>query len=286
MASLRFMDIILHWWVLLALVLLGGGFAYTPLVARSAALADYRGLAAPRRRQLLWGALVFGAVAMLLAGMLGLSHPGGPVPAGMILALRGVLLLVLAALLWRKCDESPWVLLPAFALLLTQSLASHSAALPQSIAPVLADWAHLSFTSLWLGGVAMFALVSVRLASPKDLGLLIARFSPLAMFCVLAVTLTGIIQSASFLGSLDALVTTRYGQVILLKVGLLILLIAFGAFHQQVISPRLQAWRLRDVAGVQQAVRRFRIGILLELLVSILILLAAGALTALPPAVG
>ncbi len=283
------MDIILHWWILLALALGAGGFAFTPLVARSAALADYRRLAAPRRRRLLWGALLFAAIAMLLAGIVGLLRTDAqPVllSPGLIFAARIVLLAVLGIMLWQKREDSVWVLVPALTLLLTQSLLSHSAALPQPIAPVLADWAHLSFTSLWLGGVAMFALVSVPLAEPKDLGVLIARFSPLAMFCVLAVTLTGIVQSASFLGSLDALLTTSYGRVILVKVVLLLVLVGLGAFHQQVISPCLQAWRLRDVTSAQQAVRRFRIGILVELVVSVLILLAAGALTALPPVAG
>ena len=289
MASLQPMDIILHWWILLALALVAGGFAFTPLVVRSATLADYRRLAAPRRRRLLWGALPFAAIAILLAGTVGLLRTDAQ-PAllspGLILAARIVLLAVLGIMLWQKREDSVWVLVPALALLLTQSLLSHSAALPEPIAPVLADWVHLSFGLLWLGGVAMFALVSVPLAEPKDLGVLIVHFSPLAMFCVLAVTLTGIVQSASFLGSLEALLTTNYGRVILVKVILLLVLVGLGAFHQQVISPRLQAWRLRDVTSTQQAVRRFRIGILVELAVSVLILLAAGALTALPPVAG
>ena len=289
MASLQLMDIILHWWALLTLALISGGFAFTPLVARAAALADYRQRSVRRKRRVLWLAVGMAACAVLLAAVYDALTAGLPAfvnwHLGVLLA-RIVLLAVLGMVLWLKREDSAWVLVPALALLLTQSLLSHSAALPQPIAPVLADWTHLSFTSLWLGGVAMFALVSVPLAEPKDLGMLIARFSPLAMFCVLAVTLTGIVQSASFLGSLDALLTTSYGRVILVKVVLLLVLVGLGAFHQQVISPRLQAWRLRDVAGAQQAVRRFRIGILVELVVSILILLAAGALTALPPVAG
>jgi copper transport protein len=281
------MDIILHWWVLLALATLAGGFAFTPLVARTEALAAYRQRARSRKRRVLWAALGAAVVATLASSLYNAVTGGLSSFVNMQLGLLIVRLIVLASLsvlLWRGLDETGWVLLPVLALLLTQSLSSHSAGLAQPLAPVLADWAHLTFTSIWLGGVAMLALLSAPLAEPKDLGLLIARFSPLAMFCVLAVTLTGIAQSASFLGSLENLLITSYGRVILLKVALLLALIGFGAFHQQVISPRLQAWRLRDVAGAQQAARRFRIGIVLELGVSVLILLAAGALTALPPA--
>jgi putative copper export protein len=287
MEALPLLDTILRWWVLLALAVVGGGFAYTPLVARSSVLGDYRQLTVTRRQRLLYGALLFAGAATLLDVVYGLLSMGAFAlrwPVSGILAGRLVLLALLGGMLWRRRDESGWVLVPVVSLLLTQSLLSHSAALSQPVAPVLADWVHLVFSSLWLGGVAMFALVSAPLAEPKDLGLLIARFSPLAMFCVLTITLTGIVQSASFLGSVEALLNTSYGRVILLKVMLLLVLIGLGAFHQQVISPRLQAWRLRDVQGAQQAVRRFRIGILLELVVSALILLAAGALTALSPA--
>lgn len=287
--SLPPVDTILRWWTLFTLALLCGGFTFTPLVARAAALADYRQRSVWRKRRVLGGAVGMAACAVVLAAVYAVLTTGLSAFVNthlMVLLARIVLLAVLGIVLWRKREDSAWVLVPALALLVTQSLLSHSVALPQPIAPVLADWAHLSFTSLWLGGVAMFALVSAPLAEPKDLGLLIARFSPLAMFCVLAVTLTGIVQSASFLGSLEALLTTNYGRVILVKVVLLLVLVGLGAFHQQVISPRLQAWRLRDAASAQQAVRRFRIGILVELIVSALILLAAGALTALPPVVG
>ena len=40
------LETVLRWWVLLALALVCGGFAFTPLVARSASLADYRQLSA------------------------------------------------------------------------------------------------------------------------------------------------------------------------------------------------------------------------------------------------
>jgi copper transport protein len=230
--------------------------------------------------------ILFTAVAILLAaiyylGSVGIANLFGLY--GVVLLVRLALLVILALALRYGREERAWVLLPCALLLLTQSLLSHSAAEAQPVAPVLADWAHLTFTALWLGGVAMLALVVAPLADPKNLGAIITHFSPLAMFSVFVVTLTGIVQSASFLGSLDELVTTSYGRTIVIKVILLIVLIGFGAYHQQVISPRLQAWRLRDTSSADRATRRFRVSILLEMLVSAIILLAAGALTALPP---
>jgi copper transport protein len=142
------------------------------------------------------------------------------------------------------------------------------------------------FTSIWLGGVAMLALVvaPALLASREQLnqlGIVIARFSPWAMFSVLAIALTGIAQSAGFVGSFDALFSTAYGRALLVKIALFAVLILFGVFHQQVIAPRLQAWR-RDDEAASQAGRRFRVAILAELGVSVALFAAVGALVSLP----
>jgi putative copper export protein len=103
------------------------------------------------------------------------------------------------------------------------------------------------------------------------------------MACVLVIALTGIMQSASFVGSFDALVNTAYGRALLVKLALFVVLVGFGAFHQYVIGPRLNAWRA-SASDLSEATRRFRVSILAEAGVSVLILLAAGVMTALPPA--
>lgn len=277
-----------HWWVLLSLVLVSGGMAFMPITLRGQGLQPLRQHIMMPYRRVMHLALAGSVIGTLLAAYYHLVTTVAP-----LLGAYSALILVRLALLgglavlvqWAEPDVSVWVLVPGAALLFTQSLLSHSAQLPQPLAPVLADWIHLTFASLWLGGVAMLSFVVTPHAEPKDLGMVISHFSPLAMFCVFAVTLTGIIQSASFVGSLSELFTATYGRTILMKVALLIVLIGFGAFHQQVISPQLQAWALRDRAGVELAVRRFRISILLETVMGVLILLAAGTLTALPPSI-
>jgi copper transport protein len=101
------------------------------------------------------------------------------------------------------------------------------------------------------------------------------------MLSVFAIAITGIAQSASFLGSFEALLDTAYGRALLVKIGLFIVLVAFGAFHQQVIASRLQPWR-RDPNMAATAGRRFRASVMAELAVSVLLFVAVGALTSLP----
>ncbi|HEY3288936.1 MAG TPA: CopD family protein, partial [Anaerolineae bacterium] len=194
----------------------------------------------------------------------------------------------MAALIRLHAEGKPFILVPAVFLLLTQSLLSHSAAEAQWIAPVLADWIHFAFAALWLGGVAALAMVIMSIpynerARLKDLGLAISRFSPLAMLSVVVIGFSGIAQSAGFVGSTDALLSTAYGRVLLAKAGLLIILVGFGVFHQQVISPRLQDWRLRNLPDGVAASRQFHRSIMAEGAVALLLLLAVALLIGLPP---
>ncbi len=279
--------------VITSLILLVGTLAFRPLLLSQPDLREFAdAVKVPLHRlagvslALAWFATAV-AAAMLMAS---LGMFVGRVIT--VLLARFLLLALLSAVYWRRREHSRWVLVPALALLLTQSLLSHSAAEAQPLAPVMADWVHLAFTALWLGGVAVLAIVvaPAALASPahlKALGSVIARFSPLAMFSIFAIALTGIAQSAAFVGSFEALLNTAYGRAILVKVGWLLVLAAFGAFHQQVVAPHLQGWRLRDPQGMQRAevaARRFVFGIIAETLVSLALLATVAVLVSLPPA--
>jgi putative copper export protein len=276
---------LLRWLLISSLALIAGGIAFVVLVLTHPGLVEFRESLRARRRMFLLIVIVFTAtVSPFEYGFSPLEQSS----AGLVSVWgRYVLLLWLWVLVWLKHDESRWVLLPAVLLLLTRSIQSHAAGLPDWLAPVLADWAHFSFTAVWLGGVAMLALVFVPLALQpplrlKELGIVLERFSPLAMFCVFGVALTGLAQSAGMVGSVDALLYTDYGRTIIVKIGLLVVLISFGAFHQQVISPRLQAWRLRDAANAQTAAYRLRWSIIAELVVSVILLAVVGLLVSLP----
>jgi copper transport protein len=270
-------SVLVHLLVIASFTLLAGALAFHVLVIARSSLAEFRQITDPASQRLLWVGLAASTCAITLAAVEYTALAGIGALAGrygLVLAGRIVLLVVLAVIIrWHKAGAF-WTLAPAAALLLTQSLLSHSAAEAEWLMPVLADWVHFICTAVWLGGVAVLALVVAPAGLKdrtrlKDLGAAISRFSPLAVFCVFTIGLTGLAQSASFVGNIDALLYTNYGRAIIVKVAFLLALVAFGAFHQQVISPQLQEWRLRDLAGAQAAGRRFRASILAEAAVSL-----------------
>jgi copper transport protein len=102
----------------------------------------------------------------------------------------------------------------------------------------LADWVHISAASLWLGG--LIAMVSLLwYGAPELRRLAFRRFSELATVCILLVLAAGIYLSVVRLPHLHDLWSAAYGQVLLVKIGLVCVALAWGAFHKFVIEPAL-----------------------------------------------
>ncbi len=199
-------------------------------------------------------------------------------------------LFVLAALamLMRLRLQAGWASV-ALALWLTasRSLQSRSAQLPEWVLPTLTDWLHLSFTALWLGGVGYLALVMTPSAlrvshAVPMLGRAIERFSTLAVLSVLVLGVTGVAQSAGFVVTPSAVLTTDYGRALLVKLALSLPVLALGAFHLIVIRPQMNAWHRRASETAHQAARRFLRSAALESLLAVALLVAVAALTLLP----
>ncbi|MFE7440613.1 copper resistance CopC/CopD family protein [Streptomyces chartreusis] len=91
------------------------------------------------------------------------------------------------------------------------------------------DIIHLLAVAGWLGGLA--ALLVALYRSPADTpvdALAVRRFSRLAFGSVLALVATGIYQSWRQLGSWTAFTDTRYGQLLLVKIGLVAVLVGIA----------------------------------------------------------
>jgi putative copper export protein len=178
--------------------------------------------------------------------------------------------------------ERAVLLWPAFALALLfssgLSLSGHQAAdRGSSVATELADWVHLSAALLWVGGLTMLALCVWPLARELRRNAFL-RFSRLATLLIAVLLAAGIYLSIVRLPDLDDLWTTRYGQVLLVKIGLVSLALLWGAFHHFVARPALAEERLSPWTG--------RLGRTLggEVSVAMAILLAAAILVnAKPP---
>jgi copper transport protein len=138
---------------------------------------------------------------------------------------------------------------------------------------------HLAAAMLWLGGVAMLALV-VWPAAPALRRLAFLRFSRLASVLIALILSAGVYLSVARLPAVADLWTTSYGRVLLVKLGLVSLALLWGAFHHFVVRPAL------DGPGSDGVVARLPRSLAGESAVGMAILLVAAILvdSAPPPA--
>ncbi|WP_197074154.1 MULTISPECIES: cytochrome c oxidase assembly protein [unclassified Leucobacter] len=97
---------------------------------------------------------------------------------------------------------------------------------------------HLLGAAVWLGGL-LTLLILARTVDKQRLSDLVRRYSPLALFAFVGVAASGVVSAWVRLGSLDALLNTGYGQLVLLKTLALILLGGFGAIQRERLIPRI-----------------------------------------------
>ena len=120
------------------------------------------------------------------------------------------------------------------------SLSGHSAADPgDSWLSELADWAHLSSATLWVGGlVCLFLVVWPEKELRRDAFL---RFSRLATVLVAVLLAAGTYLSILRLPHLHDLWSSGYGHVLLLKLSFVAAALSWGAAHRWLAAPRLRA---------------------------------------------
>jgi len=148
-----------------------------------------------------------------------------------------------------------------------------------------ADALHLVAAGAWIGGLLPFALVmACALRMQNETWPLVAaditrRFSAFAVIVVGVLLLTGLSNTWFLVGSLPRLLGTTYGQLLLLKVALVIAMVAVAAVNRLVLMPRL-----RDTAGAAGVLSRLRSNGLIEIALGLIILAVVGALGTTPPA--
>lgn len=138
------------------------------------------------------------------------------------LALLSVYLIAVPALSGHPWGDTPWAFVPSSLI-------------------------HVAAASIWIGGLACVAVVlplALSVRSPSERTQLLAgvlgAFSPLALACVCVLGLTGLIQAYVAVRSVHALGNTTYGQLVVVKTGLLGLLVGLGAVNRERLIPTLR----------------------------------------------
>lgn len=139
-------------------------------------------------------------------------------------------------------------LVPAGAVVGVGLLAAAAAAGHASVDGPLAfasDVLHLAAVSCWVGGLVLLAC-SV-LPRRADAGDVVARFSPLAFWCVVAILVTGTFQAWREVGTFGALTSTTYGHLLVAKVAGFAVLVALGSAGRRWVRGRASGGDLRTV---------------------------------------
>lgn len=182
-----------------------------------------------------------------------------------------------------------WVvgLIFSLGLAFSAALVSHSAALAVgSNQAMLVDFAHVLAATLWVGGLCFLALSlwqarSLPAADRTWLYLtLILNFSGLAAIAVGILIVSGGFLAWQHVGTWTRLVGTAYGLMLLAKVGVALLVFFMAGINLWVIKPRLnRAYEAPDDPRSGTAVRRFRVLVMAELAVALVIIFMTGFLT-------
>ena len=105
---------------------------------------------------------------------------------------------------------------------------SNAVVAPWQIAKIVATAGHLLAVAAWLGGLVALTAVFLPRKNLQELDLLIPRFSIVAISSVVTLVITGAIHALAVTGGVTALVESRYGHVLLFKLGFFSLMLLLG----------------------------------------------------------
>ncbi|MDQ2716071.1 MAG: copper resistance protein CopC [Chloroflexota bacterium] len=144
----------------------------------------------------------------------------------------------------------PWLnLVLGLALFLAISMSSHASAVNANVLvyAVLIDWLHLLGAAFWVGGMLYIALIYLPVLRSEPLGerahsllSMLPYFTPWAIVGVTILTVTGPFSAAIHLTSVNQLITTAYGRVLVIKVLLVGALMLTSAVHVGLLRPRVK----------------------------------------------
>ncbi|MEK9518336.1 copper resistance protein CopC [Streptomyces venezuelae] len=123
----------------------------------------------------------------------------------------------------------------AVALVVTWAAAEHASAGPQVALAMPVAVLHLLAMGVWLGGLlTLMLLLRHRGPGSRDIpASAIGRFSTLAFRAVVVLVGTGVYQSWRQVGSWEALFTTAYGKILVVKVAAVILVLWMASFSRR-----------------------------------------------------
>lgn len=164
--------------------------------------------------------------------------------------LGAAVLLSSLPLLRRGTNQAFWsagALVLATGILIGPAWVGHAGATPGAAGefPLTADALHLLAAGAWLGGLPPLAMLLAAAWRSKDsrwasvTAIAVQRFSLLGAISVSTLLASGIINSCYEVGTLDNLVVTAYGQLVVVKIALFTAMLGLASINRFYLTPRL-----------------------------------------------
>jgi putative copper resistance protein D len=210
---------------------------------------------------------------------------------GLVLEIRLILAVVLAGCL--ACDRLALsrrlALASALGLAATIAWTGHAGSTPgeKGILHLTADVLHLTAAAAWIGGlVSLTWLLAETRRDPAYASVAreaTRRFSTLGIASVGTLFATGIVNAWILVGSLNALIATGYGRLLMLKISLFAVMVTFAAVNRFWLTPQLI---LSTESGSQlNSLRQLTRNSMIEIALGLAIYGIVGALGTLHPAI-
>ncbi|MFD5318521.1 copper resistance D family protein [Streptomyces sp. NPDC127098] len=169
----------------------------------------------------------------------------------------------------------------ALGLLRATGMYGHPAEGPDPTLGQLADLLHLLGVSLWIGGLGLLLVAVLPRRSPEELARVVPAYSRLAAGSVAVIALAGLVLAWQVVGTVDALLGTSYGRLLVAKVALVGAVLLAALFSRRWVLRRLDtAVRL---GGDAATVRPFVYSVAAETALVLAVLAATSVLVTSTP---
>jgi copper resistance protein D len=160
---------------------------------------------------------------------------------------------------------------------------SHAAAATVHPFGVSGDMLHLCAAGFWIGGLVPLTIFLAHVRVPFSLAetvvRVVRRFSTLSLCCVSVLVVSGISNSWLLIGSIYALFTTPYGQLLLFKLALFAILVGFGVRNRFLVKAKLP-----KAAADPDLLTQLRRNVICETYLGVAVVVIVACLGATPPA--
>lgn len=159
--------------------------------------------------------------------------------AGSMTIVRFCIGVVFGYAMWRVCQDRS---LPLFTpltgtlagfYLFSLAYTGHSRSMAWPVLGVPADVVHTAAVAIWLGGLIIFIAFVIPSLQPAESFAAFRRFGDAATYAVIAMVITGVIQTIRLHGTFLTLFTQSHGRWLLLKLVFVALMLKIGDINRR-----------------------------------------------------